>query len=690
MQRGIWKLALSVVLGLPAVGWSDEGMWVFNNLPRQQLLERHGFAPSPEWLEHVMQSAVRFNSGGSGSFVSSDGLVLTNHHVGAETLQKLSTAGHDYYREGFLARTLAEELKAPDLELNVLQSIEDVTERVNGAVPAGATATAAFAARRGIIATIEKESLEKTGLRSDVVTLYQGGQYHLYRYKRYTDIRLVWAPEFAIAFFGGDPDNFEYPRYDLDACIFRAYENDKPAEVRHFLKWSSTGAKEGELVFVAGHPGRTDRLNTLAALKFNRDVRAPFVMDLLRRMEIMLQQYSLRGEEQARIAKEDLFGVQNSRKAYVGQLAGLQDSGLLARKVAAEKAIRDKVAANPQWNEKYGTAWQKIEQAKVAHRALLLENALLEQGRGMDCQLFGIARTLLRLAAESGKPNAERLPEYGDASRASLELQLFSEAPIHEDLEQVKLTHSLGFLAEKLGGDHPLVESVLQGRGPAARAAELLAGTKLKDVAERKRLAAGGQTAIDASSDSLLALAKLVDAPARAIRKRMETEVVEVERQAYAQIAQALFAIEGPSRYPDATFTLRLSFGKVVGYEENGQTIAPFTTVGGAFEHANRHGNQAPWELPQSWLVKRPKLKLETPLNFVATCDIIGGNSGSPVINQAGEVVGLIFDGNIHSLVGDFLYDETRNRAVSVHSSAILESLRTVYAAGELADRLGK
>ena len=688
IENLIWGVVATLALQTGVC--ADEGMWVFNNLPRQQLKERYGFEPTPEWVEHIMQSAVRFNSGGSGSFVSSDGLVLTNHHVGAETLQKLSTAGHDYYREGFLARMPAEELKAPDLELNVLQSIEDVTERVAGAVPAGADAATAFAARRAIIATIEKESLEKTGLRSDVVTLYQGGQYHLYRYKKYTDIRLVWAPEFAIAFFGGDPDNFEYPRYDLDACIFRAYENDKPAQIKHFLKWSRQGSAENELVFVAGHPGRTDRLNTLAALKFNRDVRAPFVLDLLRRMEIMLQQYSQRGEEQARIAKEDLFGVQNSRKAYLGQLAGLQDSTLLERKATAEQAVRAKVEANPEWREKYGSAWARVEQAKQAHRRLMLENSLLEQGRGFGGGLFVTARTLVRMAAESGKPNAQRLPEYGDAARASLELQLFSEAPIHDDLEQVKLADGLALLAEKLGGDHPLVVKVLAGKGPATRAAELLAGSRLKDVAERKRLAMGGLTAIDASNDTLVALAKLVDPEARAIRKQIETEVVEVERQAYAQIAQALFAIEGPSRYPDATFTLRLSFGKVSGYQENGQTVPPFTTLGGAFEHAQRHGSKAPWELPQSWLVKRPKLTLDTPFNFVSTCDIIGGNSGSPVINREGELVGLIFDGNIHSLVGDFLYDETQNRAVSVHSSAILEALRTIYAAGELAERLGK
>ncbi len=681
--------AVSISVGAEQVQ-ADEGMWVFNNLPRKQLKEKFGFEPTDAWIEHVMQSSVRFNSGGSGSFVSSTGLVLTNHHVGADTLQKISTAEHDYYKEGFWAKTHADEPKAPDLELNVLQSIEDVTARVNGAVEAGAAPAEAFAARRAIIATIQKESFEKTGLRSDVVTLYQGGQYHLYRYKKYTDIRLVWAPEFDIAFFGGDPDNFEYPRYDLDACLFRAYENDKPAKVEHFLKWSQAGAGENELVFVSGHPGKTDRLNTVAALKFTRDVRAPFVLDLLRRMEIMLQQYGQDGEEQARIAKEDLFGVQNSRKAYLGQIAGLQDAGIMAKKEAAEAALRARVESDPKLKAAYGSAWQKIEQAKKTHAELMVQNAILEQGRGFGGGLFQTARTLVRLAEENAKPNTERLPEYSDAGRASLELQLYSTAPHYDDLELAKLTDGLGFLTEKLGGDNPLVKKVLAGKGPAARAAELLAGSKLQDVAERRKIAAGGKQAIEESTDTLIALAKLVDPDARSIRKKMEEQVIEVERQAYGQISRALFEIEGPSRYPDATFTLRLSYGTVKGYTENGKPIPPWTTMGGAFDHANKHGNKAPWALPQTWHSHKGDIDPKTPFNFVSNNDIIGGNSGSPVINRAGEFVGIIFDGNIQSLVGDFIFDETQNRAVSVHSSSIIEALKKVYGAEALAAELGK
>jgi hypothetical protein len=687
-------LLLIVIFALTSPGdvhraRADEGMWVFNNLPRQPLARKYRFEPTAKWVEHVMKSSVRFNSGGSGSFVSSTGLVLTNHHIGADTLQKISTAGHDYYKEGFWARTKAEEVKAPDLELNVLQSIEDVTARVNAAVKPEMSPAEAFAARRAVTATIEKESLDKTGLRSDVVTLYQGGQYHLYRSKKYTDIRLVFAPEFDIAFFGGDPDNFEYPRYDLDICLFRVYEDDKPARIEHFLEWSRAGAADGELVFVSGHPGKTDRLNTVAALKFARDERLPFTLDLLRRLEIMLQQFSQNGPEQARIAKEDLFGVQNSRKALYGQIEGLQDPEIIAKKEQAEKALRERIARDPKLKSA-GAAWEQIEHAKKIHRELLVPAAVLESGRGFHSTLFSIARTLVRMAAEDEKPNGERLQDYTEAARESLELELYSTAPIYDDFELAKLTDGLGFLIEKLGADHPLTTKVLAGKGPAARAAELLQDSKLNDVAERKRLANAGRQGIAESTDPMIRLALLVDPESRAVRKKLEEQVVEVERQAYAQIAKVLFEVQGPDSYPDATFTLRLSYGTVKGYEESGKPVAPWTTMGGAFRHAELHLNKAPWELPESWQNHRKQIDLETPFNFVSTCDIIGGNSGSPVINAKAEFVGIIFDGNIQSLVGDYVYDETQNRAVAVHSSAIREALKKIYGAEALAAELGR
>ena len=474
-------LATGLIIAEPACR-ADEGMWVFNNLPRKQLADKFKFEPTEEWLDHVMKSSVRFNSGGSGSFVSSTGLVLTNHHVGADTLHKVSSADHDYYKEGFWAKTHTEEPKAPDLELNVLQSIEDVTQRVNASVTPAMSTAESSAARRAAMSTIEKESLDKTGLRSDVVTLYQGGQYHLYRYKKYTDIRLVFAPEFDIAFYGGDPDNFEYPRYDLDVCLFRAYENDRPAKIDHFLKWSAAGAGNDELVFVSGHPGRTGRLNTMAALKYIRDVQAPLMLDWLRRQEVTLQQFSQDGDEQTRIAKGGLFSIQNSRKAYYGKIAGLQDPAIMAKKEAAEKSLRATVDADPKLKAGFGSAWDRIEQTQAIRKEIANPMNILETGRGFNCTLFSIARTLLRLADENGKPNGDRLREFGDGGRESLELELFSTAPIYEDLELAKLSDALGYLLEKLGGDDPLAQKILSGKNPSDRSAELIGGTKLKDV----------------------------------------------------------------------------------------------------------------------------------------------------------------------------------------------------------------
>jgi hypothetical protein len=671
---------------VPAV-FGDEGMWLFTNLPSQYLKERYHFEPTPQWLEHVQKSSVRFNNGGSGSFVSADGLIMTNHHVGADCLQKMGDKDHNYYRDGFHARTRSEEHKCHDLELNVLMSIEDVTARVQAAVKPEMPSDKAFAARRAVIAEIEKESLDKTGLRSDVVTLYQGAVYHLYRYKRYTDVRLVFAPEQQIAFYGGDPDNFEYPRYDLDVCFFRAYENGKPAKVEHYLKWSKEGATKDELVFVSGHPGRTSRLDTVAELAYLRDIAFPFNLQRLNRLEVLLLAFSGRSEENARQAKELLFGVQNSRKARVGGLAGLLDPPVLERKRAYEQKLREKANADESFKDAR-TAWDRIANAQQVRAAHIHRFTVLEGGSGFNSILFGIARTLLRAGEEQAKPNRERLREYGDANRESLELELFSEEPIYDDYEIAKLTDSLTFLAGQLGYEDALVRKVLDGKSPQERAAELVHGTRLKDVALRKKLYEGGKDAVAGSEDLMLALARLVDPAARAERKVMETQVDEVMRQAYAEIAKVRFALEGTSTYPDATFTLRLSLGTVKGYEENGKHVPFETTFAGLYERAREMHDRPPFDLPPRWLAAKDRLNLKTPLNFVCTADIIGGNSGSPVINRDAEVVGLIFDGNIQSLVLDFAYTDEQARAVAVHSRGIVEALRKVYDAGELAAEL--
>ena len=665
---------------------SDEGMWLYNDPPYQLLKDKHGFELSEAWLEHLQKSSVRFNSGGSGSFVSEDGLIITNHHVGADALQEFSDAEHNYYRDGFHARTREEEKRCLDLELNVLMSIEDVTDRVNAAVKPDMNAEEAFGARRAVMAEIEKESLERTGLRSDVVTLYQGGKYHLYCYKKYTDVRLVFAPESQTAFFGGDPDNFEYPRFDLDICLFRAYENGKPARVEHYLKWSAGGVSEGDLVFVSGHPGDTSRQLTVAELEYLRDQGYPYSLQRLHGLEVMLLAYSSRSDENARRAKDSLFGVQNSRKAHEGMFAGLLDPQLMAQKQIAEERLRSAVARDPDAKEAL-SSWDRIAEAEQLIAQNVLQYDLLEEASGFNSALFDIARTIARAVEEKAKPSGERLREFRDSNLESLELRLFSEEPLYNDFEQVKLADSLTWLVKQLGYSNPLVQRVLAGKSPRNRAAELVSGTKLQDVAVRKRLYAGTMAEVEAAHDPMIELAKLIDPEARAVRKILEAQH-EVARQAHARIAEAMFALEKTGSYPDATFTLRLAFGTVEGYEENGQRISFQTTFAGLYERAAAHHQKPPFDLPQRWMDRKDRLDLTTPFNFVSTADITGGNSGSPIVNRQGEFVGIIFDGNIQSLALDFLYTDVQARAVSVNSQAIMEALRKVYDAGELADEL--
>jgi hypothetical protein len=679
---------------LAALARADEGMWLYNNPPRAQIEAKYGFALTDAWLDHLSRASVRFNSGGSGSFVSADGLAITNHHVGADALQKMSSEKINYLREGFYARSQAEEIKCLDLELNVLQSIEDVTARVNAAVAARATGDAAAEARRKIIAEVEKESREKTGLRSDVVTLYQGGQYQLYRSKRYTDVRLVFAPETQAAFFGGDPDNFEYPRYDLDICIFRVYENGQPVHPKDYLKWSPVGAQDGELVFVSGHPGRTSRLLTVAELEYQRDISLPYILELLKRREVLLTAWGQRSAENLRRARDDFFTVQNSRKVYDGELAALQDPAVMGAKVAAEAAFQQQLAGRSDSADAVA-AYAKIAAAQQVIKAHALRYRMLEGDRrgvysaphGLSCDSFAVARALLRAGDERPKPNGERLKEYADARRESFELELFSDKPIYPDYEILQLGDALTFLTEQLGFADPTVQKILAGQAPRARAAELINGTQVRDVAFRQKLYAGGAAAVTAAHDPLIELARAIDSEARDLRKTMEAQD-ETKQQAQAAIARARFALEGTSKYPDATFTLRLSYGAVKGYEENGQHVPSITTLDGLYARSASQNNQPPFDLPPRWLAKKSGLNMRTPFNFVNTCDIIGGNSGSPTVNRAGEFVGIIFDGNIQSLSAEYYYEDAQSRALSVHSAVIIEALRQVYDAPALADEL--
>jgi len=676
----------AILLLASGPAFADEGMWLFNQPPRALLKSKYQFDATAEWLTHLQQASVRFNSGGSGSFVSEDGLLISNHHVGADALQKLSTKEKNYLNDGFYAKTLAEEVKCLDLELNVLQSIEDVTARINAAVPKEADPAAAFAARRKIISEIEKESLDKTKLRSDVVTLWQGGAYHLHRFKRYTDVRLVFAPEQQIAFYGGDPDNFEFPRFDLDICLFRAYENGQPAKVQHFLKFSPSGAQDGELVFVSGHPGRTSRLLTMAELEYHRDRSLPFRVGSLKRTEVLLEAWSARSEENARRAKDELFGVKNSRKALDGRLAGLLDPELMGAKSKAEEDFKARLKSSTE-HEAALAAYDKIAAATKTIAAQAVRQNFLEAGLGFSAESFGIARTLLRAGDERPKPNGERLREFAESSKESLELDLFSEKPIYTDLEILSLTDSLTFLAGQLGATDPLVQKVLAGQSPRDRATELITKTKVREVAFRKKLYEGGASAVSAAKDPMIELARLVDPEARSLRKVFE-EQTEVKQQAQAAIARARNALLGTAGYPDATFTLRLSYGVVKGYNEDGQAVPAITTLAGLYERGKEMKNRPPFDIPPRWDKRKSKLNLKAPYNFVSTCDIIGGNSGSPVVNRAGEFVGIIFDGNLQSLSWDYAFSERQGRATSVHSAAIIEALNNVYQVKDLSKEL--
>jgi hypothetical protein len=681
-------VALFSLQALP-ISAMDEGMWPFNNIPRAEIKKKYGFDVTDEWLMKAQTASVRFNNGGSGSFVSPNGLVLTNYHIVEDFVGELSTAQKDYAKEGFVARTQADEMRIPNVELNELISIEDVTNRVNGVVTAGMSDADALVARRKEIGAIEAESTRATGLRSDVVTLYQGGQYNLYRYKKYTDVRLVFAPEFQAAFFGGDPDNFNFPRFNIDMALVRVYENDQPIHPASYFKWSTTGAKEGDLAFVIGNPGSTARLNTIAHLEEFRDTSIPIILRLLEHREAMLKKYMAMGEEQTRLAQNELNSIQNSLKVYRGQIAGLKDKALMDRKSRNEAALRKWVSSDPDKQKKYGDAWDAIAKAHQGYATYARERRIFDLAGGFNTSLFGYARTIVRLAAEREKPSAERLPEFTEARVPGTQAALAAEAPFFADYEKLKLADSLVYMMELLPND-PLVKQIMQGKTAEARAAELIDGSKLSDAAYRKQLATASRADIEASADPMIVLARTIDVKAREVRRRYENEVTGVERANYAKIARARFDQEGTKLYPDATFTPRLSYGTVKGYTENGKRVTPFTTLGGLYDRATKFKNEFPYNLPPRWMEKKSAINPSTPFNFVSTDDIIGGNSGSPTINKDGELIGLIFDGNIQSLVGNFIYDESVNRAISVDVRAMTEVLRKVFEANQIADELTK
>src|SRR5229473_715461 len=579
--------AFVVIVLFPLTALADEGMWLYNQPPKDKIKAKYGFELTQKWLDHLRLSSVRFNNGGSGSFVSADGLTFTNHHVGAGCVQQLSSEGHDYIKTGFYAKTQADEAKCPNLELNELVGIEDVTDKINTGVKPEMSAADAGQAQRANMSRIEKDCATSTGLRCDVVTFYSGEVYNLYKYKKYTDVRLVFAPEFEAAFFGGDPDNFTYPRYDLDITFFRVYENDKPAHLDHYLHWSRTGVPENELIFVSGHPGSTGRLRTMAQLEYLRDVDYPSRLETYKHRINLLKNFSSQSGENARIAKEDLFSYENAQKAFVGYLSGLQDKEIMARKQAAEDKLRADYKAK---NSAAPDPWQEIANAMKIHRDMFLPLTYVERLRGFNSDLARIARNLVRVTEEKTKPNEKRLREYRDSNLPSLEQDLFSTAPIYKSLETVTLADSLAQMQDALGRDNPVVQKVLSGKTPDEAAKELIGNTKLDDVAFRKQLYQGGAATVQASNDPLIMMMRAIDPDARAIREQYDDQVDSVERRDGGAIAKARFAESGFTQPPDATFTLRLSYGPVKGYTANGKHIPYFTNIGGAFQHAAEHG----------------------------------------------------------------------------------------------------
>jgi hypothetical protein len=682
-MKRITAALLVALLAQTAFARADEGMWTFDNFPSARVGAAYGFTPSQAWLDHVRGGSLRIAGGCSASFISPQGLIMTNHHCAIECIGSMSSAGHDYSADGFYAKTEADEVKCPGYEIDQLTLIRNVTKEVLAAT-AGTTGSAFTAAVRAENAKLQKGCATDPSIRCDVVSLYHGGVYDLYKYNRFRDIRLVFAPEFAVAQFGGDPDNFNFPRFDLDMSFLRAYVGDKPAATPDYLRFSKNGSRAGDVVFVAGNPGSTQRELTTSELAFLRDITLPKRIAVIAEQRGLLEQYQQLGVEQARQSNDTLFYLENSFKVFWGQFGALSDPQFFASLQQHEAALRARVNADPKLRALYGNAWSDMAAIQVK-KAGIINDYRYKSGGALNTTYFQIAQALVRAPAEKAKPNAQRLPEFSDAALVTLPDQLFDPSPIYPGVEEITLGLSLDMMRRDLGPGDPFVKTVLQGRSPLDQAHYLVTNTKLGDVAARKALYDGGAAAVAASDDPFIVIARAIDAQARAIRTRYENEVDNPTRHISESIAKARFAVTGTSVDPDATFTPRLSYGKVVGFSDDKGTFGPYTTIGGLFDRAS---NADPYVLPKSWVDAKPSLDLSTAMNLSTTNDITGGNSGSPLINKNAEIVGLIFDGNIHSLGGSFGYDPRLNRSVAVDSRAIIESLTKVYHADRLVNEI--
>jgi hypothetical protein len=674
--------ALAALFATAAV--ADEGMWTFDNFPAAKVQSAYGVKVDQRWLDKVQAAAVRL-PGCSASLVSKGGLVLTNNHCVVDCTKALSKAGQDYVKDGYLTDGKTDEGMCPGMTAEVLVSIIDVTDQIKAAGE-GKTGAAYVQAREAAQALAEKTVCgDVPARRCQTISFYRGGQYKVYMYHRYTDLRLVFAPEFNIAFFGGDPDNFNFPRFDLDSAFLRVYEGGKPAVTPQFLKWNPAAPAEGSATFVAGNPGSTDRLLTVSQLETLRDLGIP--IGQLQRSELRgrLIQFGGLGPEQARIANPPLFGLENSFKVYSGRQMVLNDKAFLDAKRAAEAELRAKVAADPALSAQIGDPWADIAQAQKAYAESFMVFRQLESEAGRGSRLYGWARTLVRSAQERAKPDAERMSDYAEVRLPLVAKQLLDPRPVDPEIETLQMDHWLLKTREYLTVDAPAVKAILGKESPDALAARLVSGSKLADPAVRKALWEGGLAAVQASDDPMIQFVLKTDADARAVRTIWESTVSGPTDRAAEKIAQAKFAVYGESVYPDATFSLRLSYGKVAGWSYRGVDVPAFTRIGGLWDRAT---GQEPFALPQRWIDAKDKLNPDTVFDFVSTNDIIGGNSGSPVINAKGEVIGAAFDGNIHSLGGAYGYDGSVNRTVVVSTAAITEALDKVYGRSALVKEL--
>ena len=669
---------------------AEEGMWPFNMVPKNEIKSTYGVDISDVWLEKVRMSSVRFGAGGSSSFVSPNGLLMTNQHVGRGCIQKLSHGEENLLRDGFYAESYEEERVCPGLEVNQTIAITNVTEEVKKAAADVKKRADQNKKQKAKMAQIEKECVQDPSLfRCEVVTLYGGGEYHLYRYRKYTDVRLVWAPENDAKHFGGEKDNFEFPRMSLDVSFFRVYENGKPLESEsHYFSFSKSGAKEGDVVFVSGHPGRTGRLASMGELRYLKETAYPFYVEWFTKMRKNYESYMEQGESSRQTALADWLRASNAEKALTGYLRGLQDDALMTQIQARHQALLDALSKKGADAKKLKKAWKEIDESYDGFTKHFTRWAVTEGYFSPRATAAINARHLVRLSGELAKKDGQRLREYSDSNLTRIELELFSEAPVDRDLETEKIAFSLEAMQAAFGKNDPLIKRLLKGKSPRARAQAIVNDTKLYDVKTRRDLYAKNASGVKSSKDAMIQFVKGYDKVARKYRKLYEDSVEATTRAQAGHIAAAYSQAYGRAMYPDATFTLRLSYGSVKGYDVDGKKISWATQVGDIYRTNRRWKNQEPYVLPERFEKNISNVNFSVPYNFVSTNDIIGGNSGSPIINQNAEIVGLIFDGNIYQLSNRFEYRSEKERAVSVHSQGMLHILKNIYQAKGLVEEL--